>query len=148
MLDSMPLTPNGKLDRTALPAPDHLRPSLDTPFVAPKGSVEELLAKIWAEVLSVDRVGVHDDFFDLGGHSLAASRVIARVIKHFRLEIPLQSLFSSPSVAEMAAVINDHQRKKLSGKELEQILTEVESLSDEEAQKRLSESTSAVVKNK
>lgn len=147
MLESLPLTPTRKVDRNALPDPGMRRPELDTPFVASRTPVEQRLASIWTEVLSLDQVGIHDNFFDLGGHSLAAMRVVSRVIKQFQLELPLQSLFQSPTVAEMAAVINEHQGNKLSGKELEQILIELESLSDDEVHKRLSESSSPVVKN-
>jgi acyl-coenzyme A synthetase/AMP-(fatty) acid ligase/acyl carrier protein len=139
MLDTIPLTPNGKLDRKALPEPDKLRPQLDTWYAAPRSPTEEQLAEIWSQVLSLDRVGVHDNFFDLGGHSLAATRVVSRVIKQFQLEVPLQSLFQSPTVAEMAAVIAEHQGKKLDKKELNRILTEVESLSDAEASRLVEE---------
>ena len=76
MLSALPLTPNGKVDRLALPALEGKRPELDTPFIAPRTPIEEELAGIWAEVLSLDQVGIHDDFYDLGGHSLAATRVV------------------------------------------------------------------------
>ena len=105
MLDSMPLTPHNKVDRSALPTPGHSRPQLDTAFVAPRTEVEQELARIWAEVLCLDKVGVDDNFFDLGGHSLAASRIISRVINAFGKELPIKALFDAPSVAEMAAVI-------------------------------------------
>jgi len=146
-LDSLPLT-NSKLDRRALPRPDGKRPELSTPHTSPSNEIEKSLIQIWEEVLDVQPIGIHDNFFDLGGHSLSATQVVARVIQQFELDIPLQSLFWSPTVAEMAAVINEHPGKKLSEKELEQILTEVESLSDVEVQKRLSESSPVVVKNK
>jgi hypothetical protein len=80
-------------------------------------------------------VGIYDNFFELGGHSLAATRVVSQVLKTFQLELPLQSLFQSPTVAEMALVITEHEGKKLDGNELNRILTELESLSDEEAQR-------------
>jgi len=137
-LKSLPLT-NGKLNRRALPKPDARRPALSTAFVSPRSKVEERLARIWAEVLSLESVGVHDDFFELGGHSLAATRIVSQVIKKFRLELPLQSLFQSPTVAEMAAVIVLHQEKQLGEKELDRILTELESMSDREAERLLSD---------
>ena len=139
MLRALPLTPSGKVDRLALPEPGKSRPELETPFVAPKTPVEEELARIWAEVLSLDQVGIHDNFFDLGGHSLAATRVVSQVIKQFQLELPLQSLFQSPTVAEMAAVITQNQAKKAGGQDLNRILSELEALSDEDAQRLLSE---------
>ena len=134
-LDTLPLNPNGKVDRRALPPPSPARPDLNTPFVASRTPVEETIARIWSEVLSLDQVGVHDNFFDLGGHSLAATRVVSQVIKQFRLELPLQSLFQSPTVAEMAAVIDERKKNRLTEEELERILTELETMSEEEAKK-------------
>jgi amino acid adenylation domain-containing protein len=138
-VDALPLTPNGKVDRNALPAPDSARPELDTRFVAPRTTEEKKLAKIWAEVLDLDQVGVHDNFFDLGGHSLTASRVISRVVKTFRLELPIKALFDSPTVAEMTVVITKNMAKKAGDEELARMLSELESLSDEEVQRRLAE---------
>jgi amino acid adenylation domain-containing protein len=138
-LDALPLTPNGKLDRKALPDPGKSRPELDVPFEAPRTSVEEELAQIWREVLSLEQLGVHDNFLALGGHSLAATRVISQVIKKFQLELPLQSLFQSPTVAEMAAVITEHQGRKIGEEELDRVLTELESLSEAEATRILSD---------
>ena len=138
-LDSLPLTPSGKIDRSALPDPGAKRPEIDTPFVAPNNPIEEQLARIWVDVLALDEVGTDDNFFDLGGHSLAASRVVSRVIQQLQLEIPLQSLFESPTIADMAAVITAHQGKTLDDQGLTTLLNELESLSDEEAQRLVGE---------
>lgn len=140
LLAALPLSPNGKVDHRALPAPSRARPEMDTPFVSPVTPVEEALRQIWAEVLSVEQVGIHDNFFELGGHSLAATRVVSRVIRHFQFEIPLQSLFSCPTVAEMAKLIAEHQGKRLGDEELRNILAELESLPDEEAVRLVGES--------
>ena len=137
ILDKFPLTATGKVDRRALPDRSELRPQLDNSYVPPRMPIEKELVAIWAQVLAVDRVGIHDNFFDLGGHSLTATRVVSQVIKQFQVEVPLQLLFQSPTVAEMAAVIMEHQARKLSEKDLERILTELESMSDEEAQKSM-----------
>ena len=139
MLEAMPLTPNGKVDRKALPIPDSSRPELDTPYVAPRTPVEKEVAQMWAEVVGVDQVGIHDNFFDLGGHSLAATRVISRVINTFKVELHIKSLFESPTVADMAVVITENMAKKAGDEELAHMLTELESLSDEEAQRLLAE---------
>jgi amino acid adenylation domain-containing protein len=104
-LDTLPLTSNGKVNRRLLPEPGSSRPELDNPFVAPGTLVEEKLASIWTEVLSLDQVGIHDNFFDLGGHSLAATRVVSQVIKQFQLEIPIQYFFHTPTVAGLANYI-------------------------------------------
>ena len=139
LLDEIPLTATGtgKVDRRALPEPGHSRPDLETPFAGAKTPVEQELSQIWAEVLSLEKVGIHDNFFDLGGHSLAATRVVSQVLKQFQVELSLESLFRSPTVAEMAAVIVEHQGRKLEQKELNRIVTELESLSDEEAECQL-----------
>ena len=91
------------------------------------------MAKIWTEVLALNLVGIHDNFLELGGHSLAATRVVSKVIKTFQVEIPLTSLFEAPTVAEMAVVIAQNQANKAGQEELSPILTELEALSNEEA---------------
>ncbi len=103
VLDGLPLTPNGKVDRKALPAPDGSRPELGQEFVAPRTPTEELLAGIWCEVLGVDRVGVHDDFFALGGDSILSIQVISRA-RNAGVEITPRMLFQNPTVEELAAV--------------------------------------------
>jgi acyl carrier protein len=104
LLDTLPLLPNGKIDRRALPAPDRSRPELKA-FVAPRTPTEELLADIWAQLLDIEPVGVHDDFFDLGGHSLLATQLVSRVRDAFHAEIPLRRLFEVPIVAGLAESI-------------------------------------------
>ncbi|MGZ8498342.1 MAG: amino acid adenylation domain-containing protein [Candidatus Binatia bacterium] len=101
-LDSLPLTPNGKLDRKVLPAPDHSRADLDDAFAVPTTPVEEILATIWAEILKLDKVGIHDNFFHLGGHSLIATQVVSRINKAFQIDFPLRRLFESPTIASLA----------------------------------------------
>ena len=100
-LESLPLTPNGKIDRNALPEPSRARPALDVPFVAPQGPIEEVLANMWAEILGIDELGGHDNLFDLGGHSLSAMQIVARVEKTFRVKVPLKRFFESPTIASL-----------------------------------------------
>jgi amino acid adenylation domain-containing protein len=132
-LGSIPLTSTGKVDRNALPAPSRARPELHTSFVAPRTFFEKELAQIWAEILALDAVGIHDNFFDLGGHSLAATRIVSRVIKTFQVDVPLQALFAAPTVGEMAAMVTEHQAKKMGDQALSRVLAELESLSQDEA---------------
>src|SRR5262249_20341463 len=136
-LDAMPLTPSGKVDRRALPDPGNSRPELDTPFVMPTTPIEKQLARIWAQILDLDQVGIHDNFFDLGGHSLAATRVVTQLIKDLQLQLPLHSLFQAPTVAQMALVIVQEQARKLGEKDLERILADLEALSEDEARRAL-----------
>ncbi|MDB4952371.1 MAG: pcbAB [Gemmatimonadetes bacterium] len=108
---AFPVNPNGKLDRKALPAPV-LAPAEEA-YVAPRTPVEEVLAGIWAEVLGVARLGVHDEFFGLGGHSLLATRVVSWVRDVFAVDLSLRALFEGPTVAQMAARVEEMRRAGL-----------------------------------
>ena len=143
--DSLPIT-NGKLDRKALPEPDDKRPELSTAYALPTNEIETALVSIWETILDVRPIGIRDNFFDLGGHSLSATRVVSRIFQRYQLEIPLQSLFQSPTIAEMAAVITEHQGKLLDESRLSAILDELASMSDAEAQRLVSENDSTVTK--
>jgi amino acid adenylation domain-containing protein len=115
-LDKLPLTVNGKVDRDALPAPEQSRPNLEQEFVAPRDQTEHELAKIWAEVLGIDRVGVLDSFFELGGHSLLASQVCARVRELLKADISLQAFFAAPTISRLALrIARDVQRQSMAG---------------------------------
>jgi amino acid adenylation domain-containing protein len=101
-LDTFPLTPNGKIDRRALPAPD-LQGQGE--YIGPSNPIEEKMAQIWAEVLKLERVSIEDNFFELGGHSLLATQVISRCQEAFEIALPLRYLFESPTIAQLSAVI-------------------------------------------
>jgi acyl carrier protein len=141
-LESLPLTPNGKVDRLALPARDRSRPELEVAYATPRSDVEKLLAEIWAEVLAIDSIGIHDNFFDLGGDSLAASRVISRVIQSFKLDLPVKALFDAPTVARMAEVVKQNETHRAEDAALEQMLRLLETMTEEEAQRYVDEMNS------
>ncbi|HEX4494597.1 MAG TPA: amino acid adenylation domain-containing protein [Thermoanaerobaculia bacterium] len=103
LLEALPLTPNGKVDRRALPAPEGFVPGLRAAYVAPRTALEEMLAGIWSEVLRVERIGVQDNFFTLGGQSLLATQVVSRLGEALEIEVPLRRLFEAPTVAGLAA---------------------------------------------
>ena len=102
LLENLPKTPNGKIDRKALPNPDRVGHAA---VQKPRNDVEKKIAEIWQEVLGVEQVGIEDDFFALGGHSLLATQIMARVEDFFSVKIPLSKLFESSTVAAMARCI-------------------------------------------
>uniref|UniRef100_UPI0013ED45BA non-ribosomal peptide synthetase n=1 Tax=Candidatus Chloroploca sp. Khr17 TaxID=2496869 RepID=UPI0013ED45BA len=108
-LDALPLNPNGKVDRKALPAPSMPGQSA-TQYVAPQTELEQQLAAIWQAVLQLERVGIHDNFFELGGHSLLATQVIAHIRKVFQIALPMQTIFAEPTVAGLSCHIALTQR--------------------------------------
>ena len=132
MLKSLPLMANGKVDRRALPSPEQAEAGKETVFVGPRTPAEEAIASIWAEVLKVSKVSIHDNFFNLGGHSLLITQVVARLRKVFKVELPLRSLFESPTIAQLAERIEAAERE-----EADRMLDELENLSDEEAERLL-----------
>ncbi len=140
-LDAMPISPNGKIDRGALPSPDAV--AREAPFHGPRNPLEEVLAGFWADVLGLPQVDIHDDFFDLGGHSLLATQVVSRVREAFRVDLPLRRIFETPTVAELAeSMLAD----EASGPRVERtaaILLQVAAMSDDEVESLLSENGSA-----
>jgi amino acid adenylation domain-containing protein len=136
-VDALPLTPTGKVDRKALTPPSRTRPLLDTAYVAPRSPVEKDLARLWAEILTVDCVGINDSFFELGGHSLSAVRLVTDVIKTFQIEVPLRTFFHSPTIASLAEFLSFQRGKRLKDDDLARILTDLQSLTDEDAQQLL-----------
>jgi amino acid adenylation domain-containing protein len=131
-LASLPHTPNGKINRAALPAPDEGQSDVAGELTAPSTNVEKILASIWAEVLRVERVGIRDNFFDLGGHSLLAMQVLSRLRSVFSAEIPLRALFESPTIEELAQRIVD---LNLADESLDRMLSGLEAVSEQDAEK-------------
>ena len=107
LLDAFPLTPSGKVDRKALPNPDGVRPKIGAAFVAPHTEIERGLAEVWREVLGVERVGVNDNFFDLGGDSLRLLQLQQKLQERLRRGIPLMTLFKYPTVSALARQLGD-----------------------------------------
>jgi len=135
IMASLPVTSNGKIDRHSLPDPANLRPDLDAPFLPPRSPLEKCLVGIWSSVLEIEPIGVHDNFFDLGGHSFLATQVMSRAHNTFHVKLPLRTLFEYPTVADLAARISEIQSKMVAQEDLADLLTKLESLSDDEAQK-------------
>ncbi|HLM67020.1 MAG TPA: phosphopantetheine-binding protein, partial [Longimicrobium sp.] len=127
LMDEFPLTPNGKLDRRALPAPEPLRPGEASELAEPRTEAEKQMAAIWAEVLRLERVYAGENFFDLGGHSLLATQLVTRVREGFQVELPLQRIFEAPTVAALAAVVEAAQMDAMAA-----LLDDLDGLSDDE----------------
>jgi amino acid adenylation domain-containing protein len=140
ILDTLPLSLSGKVDRHALPAPGKMRPELQATFVAPRTPVEESLAEIWKELLCLHTVGIHDNFLELGGNSLVATQIVSRVLDTFQLELPLRSLFDEAStIADTAVVITQNLAEMAGHEEMDCMLAELEGLSEEEVRARLND---------
>lgn len=116
LLDAMPLTPNGKLDRLSLPAPESHRTTFESSYVASRDDLERELVSMWEAVLKVEPIGIHDNFFELGGHSLLAVTLFSRIQETFNRELPLATLFQAATVAELAALLR--QKDSLSWRPL------------------------------
>ncbi len=110
LLDEFPLTPNGKIDRRALPEPDFVKSNLSTNFVAPQTPLEQQIADIWVKALNINQVGIHDNFFELGGHSLLAVQVFSEIEKTWNTKLPLSILFNAPSIHELAKAIQNQDQ--------------------------------------
>jgi hypothetical protein len=141
MLEALPLMHSGKVDRQALPPLSPTRSALTSPLMAPRTAVERTLAAIWAEVLGLDRVGIHEQFLELGGHSLLATQVVSRVLRTFQVNVPLWALLESPTVADMAVVITQGLATQMEREDVERVLAELEALTEEQALRPLADET-------
>lgn len=136
MIDAFPLLPNGKIDRQSLPLLEQERPVLAA-FEAPRSLLEESVAKVWCELLKLERIGVNDNFFELGGHSLVGAKMISSLRRKLNVELNLVDVFQSPTIARLSEVIYQRQIDAEGEEELASLLAELTNLSDEEAQQRL-----------
>ena len=139
MWESLPLTPNGKVDRRALAQREGALPARESVSAPPRTAAEKIVAGIWMEALGVEQLGVDDDFFELGGHSLLASRVILRLREKFRVELPLRSLFETPTISGTIENLSRAWGDRETVEEIAQTLLDVEQLSEEHIALLLSE---------
>ncbi|HEV7553726.1 MAG TPA: phosphopantetheine-binding protein, partial [Candidatus Angelobacter sp.] len=112
-LEKLPLNYNGKIDRNNLPQPDTDTPEQE--YVGPRNPTEETLCRLWQEVLRRERVGIHDNFFKIGGHSLMAVQLATRIREGFKLDIPLQRMFELPTIAQLAEAIDQALQAGVNG---------------------------------
>ncbi len=130
-LDELTLTPSGKVDRKALPAPEWTASSLAA-YQPPQGDLEEALADIWQELLHVKQVGRHDNFFDLGGHSVLAVQLVARIQCAFEVQMPLARVFSAPTLAQLAEALFSLTLQQFSAEDVQRVTAELDQLSERE----------------
>jgi surfactin family lipopeptide synthetase C len=138
VLDELPLTTTGKLDRRALPVPDAAQPA-SAAFVAPRTPVELVLASLWSQMLNVQRVSAHDNFFNLGGHSLLAIRLVNQVRKVLQVVLPLQAVFEAVTLAEMAEALIANEPKPGQTEKIAQVLLKVKGMTADELRTSLDE---------
>jgi acyl carrier protein len=136
VLDALPLTATGKVDRNALPI-DQIGVDVNENYIAPRTALEQVLAKIFAEILSLERIGVNDNFFELGGHSLLATQVMSRVREACQLKVPLRTFFKAPTIAGLAAAILEDETQRERVEHTAELLLKVADLSDEEVDELL-----------
>ena len=129
VLDALPLTPNGKIDRKALPLPSPQEVRSEVEFVAPQTSTEKELAAIWAEILGSDHIGIHDNFFNSGGHSLSATQLVTHIRKNFFVELSLRDFLKYPTIAGLAELIEESILSKASDAKINALLEMLESQS-------------------
>ena len=147
-LDQLPLTPSGKLDRRALPAPDMSRPQMREPFAPPQTPTEQVLSEIWSEILKVTPIGIHDDFFALGGDSLLATRLIFKTRHALNVEIPMGTIFDVRTISRLAEHIDAAGRAEAEeAARIARLLDQLEQLPDQEVSALLKANESGELSN-
>src|SRR4029077_10669838 len=139
VLDSLPLTTSGKVDRMALPSPKKSHHELSDAFIAPTTAIEKILAKRWAEIIEIDEGGIHDDFSKLGGDSILAAQIVSEVNSIFALKRPLQTLFEAPTVAKLVEFVLMNETQPGHSDKVANLLMKIEGMSSEEIEKTLDE---------
>ena len=139
VLETLPLTSSGKVDRAALPAPDTDRPRLEQPFVPPRTPGEEQLAGIWSDLLGVEHIGVYDNIFELGGDSLMFTRLASRVLDAFQVRLPIRILFDLHTIDAMMLAILEHMAEDEGAEKMDQMIDKLEQMSSSDIRKLLEE---------
>jgi acyl carrier protein len=141
VLDSLPLTASGKVNRKALELLDQSRDRVGNGITSTGTALERLLAKWWAEIVGVDNVGMHDDFEGIGGDSLTAAQIVSQINRFFPLKQPLKSLFSTPTVAELLAFILANDTRNGQSEKIANTLIRIDTMSPEEIREALKKKT-------
>ena len=137
LLDGLPLTANGKVDRKALPEPVEYLPEPIKTYAGPRDALEEVLAELWRDILGIERIGVNASFFELGGDSLSATRVVSRIFQLFQLKVPLQAFFQKPTVEELTQMLMRMEPLPGRAQKIAQAIKKVKTLTPEEKRQLL-----------
>jgi acyl carrier protein len=132
MMERLPQTANGKVDRKALPDPDKTETKRETEYVAPRNVIEEAVAGIWKEILGVQQVSIHDNFFNVGGHSILAMRLLSRLRETFRVQLSVRNFFGLATVAEISQALVANETKPGRTEKIARLLGKVADMSPEE----------------
>ncbi|HAM51533.1 MAG TPA: non-ribosomal peptide synthetase, partial [Nitrospiraceae bacterium] len=132
VLDSLPLMPNGKVDKMALPSPDREWSDTPQPFIAPRSALEKSLASVWCEVLRLERVGVSENFFELGGHSLVATQIASRIKRDLNVDLTVQRIFEHPTIEDLALHLIEQQVNNSASEGMDELLTRLEPMSHDD----------------
>jgi arthrofactin-type cyclic lipopeptide synthetase C len=138
VLDALPLTANGKIDRRALPRPSG-GAAADEPSAEPSTPIEEMIAAAWREALQVDRLGLHDNFFDVGGHSLLAAKVVSLVRTQMNVDLTIVDLFQAPTISALAELLAPRLAEKSARDEFDHLMREIAEMTEAEVQYLLDE---------
>jgi fengycin family lipopeptide synthetase D len=131
VLEALPLTANGKIDRRGLPEPKKLS-GPESGYVAPRTPIEKELASVWQELLKEEKVGIYDNFFERGGHSLLLTQLVSRIRKTFDTEVPLRALFNAPTIVGMSKAIVARQINSVDSRRVEEMVSQLKRLSPQE----------------
>jgi Phosphopantetheine attachment site. len=135
----MPLTPNGKIYRRGLPIVEQIKQVDERLLLPPRNRIEEALSWMWAEILGVEEVGIHDDFFEIGGHSILASQLVARLRETFHVELSLRTFFDAPTIAKLAGVLSRGEEQAMRVERIAELLMDVLNYSDDKVEAMLGE---------
>jgi len=136
---SFGLSPNGKVDRQSLPIPDQNQVLLTQTYIAPRSAIEEVMTEIWAEILAVEKVGIEDDFFILGGHSLKAIQLISKIRQTLEIEVSVRQLFNHPTIAQLVKEMSQSLGDENLLNEIAVTVQEIAKMSPEEVKALLSQ---------
>ena len=136
-MEGLPMTPSGKLDRRALPPPSQTLADMEADFVAPRSPVEEVLCAIWADALGLERISVHSDFFEMGGHSLTAAQVVYKIRDILQIELPVRSLFEATTVAKLSEALIAAESKPGRAQKVAEIYRRIRNMSSAEMKEEI-----------